>query len=271
MTDTTETPEEERSPRDTRRMLKAILLIQVGLAGVLIASDMLRVLPGILDRTEAPALTEPLRPGDQTRRYRPEELSPREGRPGTRPVPIQQDMPSRLMFETATWEGRPTLILTGMIAAEDSDRLTEHLETLETPPELVFLNSSGGSVRDALGIGRTLRDLGAETRMTEADICLSACPYVLASGTVRQVEEGAMVGVHQHFFGQNTALPAFLAVEDIQRGQGLVMAYLDEMGVDPMLMEPALLTPPNEIYLLTAEEMAEFGLTTPVAEEASAN
>lgn len=71
-----------------------------------------------------------------------------------------------------------------------------------------------------------------------------------------------MVGVHQHYFGENTVLPAFLAVEDIQRGQGEVMGYLDEMGIDLRLMQPALATPPDAIYILVREELERYGLVT---------
>ncbi|EAR51597.1 hypothetical protein OG2516_01721 [Oceanicola granulosus HTCC2516] len=248
--------------RETRSTIRMILWIQLGLAGVLLGSDLVRILPELAFPSDAPALTEPLRPGDQTRRYRPAELAPREAPPGSRPMPASEDMPSRLLFESTRWEGRPTLTVAGQIEAGDAERFAEYLDAERTPPELVYLNSPGGSVVDALAIGRALRDLGAETRMTEADICLSACPYMLAGGAVRAVEDGAMVGVHQHYFGENTALPAFLAVEDIQRGQGAVMAYLDEMGIDPRLMQPALVTPPDEIYLLTQDELAQYGLVT---------
>ena len=87
-------------------------------------------------------------------------------------------------------------------------------------------------------------------------------PYVLAAGRERSADEDARIGVHQHYFGENTLLPAFTAVSDIQRGQGLVMRYLDEMGIDLRLMEPALMTPPKEIYLLTREELRDFNLLT---------
>ncbi|SLN19497.1 hypothetical protein [Roseisalinus antarcticus] len=246
----------------TRGAIRAILWLQVGLAVVLLGSELIRVLPQIVWPSAAPELTAPLAPGDQTRRYRPAELPARDAPPGSRPVPVTTDMPSRLLFEPATWEGRETLTLTGTIAPGDAERLSDYLDG-RTAPELVFLNSPGGSVGDALSIGRSLREMEAETRMSQADICLSACPYMLAAGVRRQVAEGAMVGVHQHFFGENIALPAFLAVEDIQRGQGEVMAYLAEMGIDPLLMQPALVTPPDEIYLLTAEELSRYGLVTP--------
>ena len=63
------------------------------------------------------------------------------------------------------------------------------------------------------------------------------------------------------FFGQSTLLPAFVAVESIQRGQGEVMAYLDEMGIDPLVMQHALITPPDEIYVLLPEELRAYRIT----------
>jgi len=250
------------APHPVRRWLLAILGLQVGLALLLFGADVARVLPGILSGSTAPGMTEPTRPGDQTRRYAPDDLTFRPPAPGSRPIPSTLDMPSRLAFDTADWDGGTALTLTGTIADGDANRLAEWLETQAVPPTTVFLNSPGGSVLDALAIGRTLRRLEVGTAMTETDICLSACPYILAAGTSREVAEGAWVGVHQHYFGQNAALPAFLAVEDIQRGQGEVMAYLIEMGIDPALMQHALMTPPSEIYLLEPEELLAYRLAT---------
>jgi len=42
-----------------------------------------------------------------------------------------------------------------------------------------------------------------------------------------------------------------------------VMDYLVQMGVDLRLMPLALRTPPAEINVLDAEQMADLGLTTP--------
>jgi len=127
----------------------------------------------------------------------------------------------------------------------------------------VELHSTGGSVADALEIGRTLRDAGLDAAVPAGRLCLSACPYILAGGVTRAVGEGAAVGVHQHYHGENSYLPAFLAVEDIQRGQAEVLAHLARMGVDPLVMVPALSTPPAEIYVLVPEELERYRLVAP--------
>ncbi|MCP3881780.1 MAG: hypothetical protein GY701_25835, partial [Sulfitobacter sp.] len=154
--------------------------------------------------------------------------------------------------------GGTRVLLEGGIMAGDAERIEKQITALDPQPEGVILNSPGGSVSDALRLGRYLRDAGLTTALRSGDICYSACPYLLAAGTSRDVPEDASVGVHQHFFGESTLLPAFVAVEDIQRGQGEVMTYLDQMGIDPLVMQHALVTPPDEIYLLLPEELTRY-------------
>lgn len=240
-----------------RRALAAILIFQVGLAAFLFAGDLqggFSLSPG---RPEAPEFRQPVRPGDQRRTYEPRPTRERPSRDG---VPVSEPMPERLVLTQpdGTWQ------LEGMIAPGDAERIIGQLSEGEAPERLV-LNSSGGSVQDALALGRHLRRAGVAIDMGAEDVCLSACPYLLAGGTERVVDAEARVGLHQHYFGESTILPAFVAVESIQRGQGEVMIYLDEMGVDPLMMQHALGTPPDEIYLLVAEELTRYGLATEVA------
>ena len=84
-----------RAPNPTRRWIGAILALQVGFAGALVAIDLGRALPGLIAPSRAPALTEPTSPGDQTRRYRPDRMPSRPGLPDT------GDMPTRLLAERA--------------------------------------------------------------------------------------------------------------------------------------------------------------------------
>ena len=249
--ETSEKLEGTRRPPIVGRVLIGVLIFQLGLAVLLFWGDLgegLR-LPGFGPR--APELTEPIRPGDQTRRFRPE----RAPNPG-QPMP-DTALPDRLIL-TPVSGGRAAL-LEGTIEAGDAERITKQLAELSPAPEEIYLNSPGGSVRDALELGRYLRREGFDTALRDGDICYSACPYLLAAGEARTVPDSASVGVHQHYFGESTILPAFVAVEDIQRGQGEVMRYLDDMGVDPLEMQHALVTPPDEIYVLLPEELRRYG------------
>lgn len=236
--------------RPIRRMLTGVLAFQLVLGGLLFLGDIGRDFAWPTGGPEAPRFDLPTRPGDQTRRY--DTTLPAS--PGTQ---IDGPMPDRLVLEPLE-DGRA--LLTGRIEPGDAARIADQIAA--TPARDILLHSPGGSVIDALDIGRALRAAGKTTQVRERDVCLSACPYILAAGTERRVAEGGRVGLHQHYFGENTFLPAFLAVQDIQRGQGEVMRYLDQMGVDPMMLVHSLSTPPQAIYLLSVEELSRYRLTT---------
>jgi hypothetical protein len=246
------------------RAIRWLLGTQIALAGLLAAGGVVDILPGLLNGpTRAPSLQSPINPGDQTRRYdprlRPGDAPAGPGFPGGVP-------PSRLAWETREIAGSPGLFVSGTIAPGDAARLIEHLDGLDAPPDVISLHSPGGSVADALEIGRHLRGSGLSAHLGPGAACFSACPYILAGGLERRISRSAMLGVHQHYFGESTVLPAFLAVKDIQRGQAEVMAYLDEMGIDLMVMERAMQTPPEDIYVLVPDELTGFNFATELTE-----
>jgi hypothetical protein len=246
---------------DTRRVLYAVLALQLGMAAFLAGRDVWATLPHLAWPSPQPQLTTPIAPGDQTRRYAPRDTPLEQTRPDApeRPYRSTGDMPRRLEFLRMG----DVLRVTGAIEEGDAARFAKALEG-EKGVTTLRLNSPGGSVQDALEIGRTIRAARLETRLEAVDVCFSACPYVLAGGRERHVHPDAQVGVHQHYFGANTVLPAFLAVESIQYGQGAVMRFLDEMGVDSLVMQHALATPPDEIYILLEAELLSYRLATVV-------
>ena len=228
------------------RVLIGVLGFQLLLGGLLFVGDLQNGFSLPRMGPKAPSLSETVRPGDQTRRF-----SPNRAVPGSR-----EPLPERLTLTVVS--AGATVLLEGEIAGGDATRILKQINELREAPTRAILNSPGGSVQDALELGRALRLAGMETEMREGDICYSACPYLLAAGVTRTVPEEAIVGVHQHYFGESTLLPAFAAVEDIQRGQGQVMRYLDQMGIDPLVMQHALVTPPDEIYVLLPEELQRY-------------
>ncbi|WP_411836614.1 hypothetical protein [Paracoccus sp. ME4] len=234
-----------------QRAIRAVLLSQVVMAAAIVGLDLWQA-PG----RAAPGLYAPPAQGPSVRPYRPDLRPADPAQPG---APAMRTMPEALEFAEA--DGAITLV--GQIGPGDADRFAAWLNRTRPTATVVALDSSGGSVSDALAIGRTIRAAGMATRVADGAVCLSACPYILAGGTERQVAAGGVVGVHQHYFGQSTILPAFMAVSDLQRAQAGVMDYLVQMGVDLRLMPLALRTPPAEINVLDAEQMADLGLTTP--------
>lgn len=250
----------ERGVSASGRVLRAMLAAQIGLAGLIVFGDFARVLPDLWTANPVPPAAVPVRPGDQTRRYAPRDLP--MDRPAGPGFPRSDTVPERLQFTETRIDDRPALMLEGEIEPGDADRFDAYLAQAAGKPEVIALHSPGGSVSDALEIGRTIRAAEMETVMQAGAACFSACPYILAAGVVRAVSREALVGVHQHYFGENTFLPAFVAVESIQHGQGEVLDYLGEMGIDLRLSAKAMQTPPQSIYILLEAELTEFQLAT---------
>ncbi len=241
-------------------MLKLLLIAQCALGILVVISDLpMEFLSGTEPRS--PDLSVPVAPGNQTRRFEPDRRP--VDLPAVPGFPTDAAVPLRLEFLTST-EGLPegTVLLNGSIADGDAGRFADWLQGTPIRPSSIALNSPGGDVDDALEIGRLIRDRELQVVIASGAICFSACPYILAGGMEREISREAYVGVHQHYFGENTYLPAFLLVSDIQAGQGEVMAFLGEMGIDPMVMAKALITPPDDIYVLLPEELKAFGLAT---------
>ncbi|MHA7826212.1 MAG: COG3904 family protein [Roseovarius sp.] len=247
------------------RSLTFILVLQIAVAGFLLMTDI-----GARWRfdtaSEEPSIDTPVSPGDQVRRYEPTRLRPNYSDPGSRPnIDLPDDLPPRLEFTLGKDpDFGEMLIMHGQIASGDAERFSAYLESLEAPPDGVAINSPGGVVREALQIGRLIRDQGLDTRIVPGTACLSSCPYVLAGGVERRVSLASSVGLHQHYYDTPGYLPVFLAVEGIQRGQGKTMRHLIEMGIDPGVMIYSLTTPPNDIYLLVESELIESRMATEV-------
>lgn len=245
------------------RLLKTMLAAQCLLALLVVLGDLPRDVLGGLPGSgpKVPSTEVPVTPGNQTRQFEPRRL-PRD-EPSGPGFPSDAVVPRRLEF-TPTRIGAfdDAVLITGTIADGDAERFDAWLTERATPPPAFALHSPGGAVHEALAIGRIMRAQGALVIVTAGASCFSACPYILAGGLERQVSKNAMVGVHQHYFGENTYLPAFLLVSGIQVGQGEVMTYLADMGIDPMIMAKALMTPPDDIYILIPEELERFKLST---------
>lgn len=158
------------------------------------------------------------------------------------------------------------LLLSGRIANGDANRFTAFLDDLVKPPDHIAFHSPGGRLREALEIGREIRNREHNTLLTPNSICLSSCPYSFAGGITRTVSDKAIVGLHQHYFEQPKYLPVVFAVEAIQNGQAETMEHLKSMGVDPAISILAMKTAPNDIYILLPSELEEYLLATSLLE-----
>jgi hypothetical protein len=167
--------------------------------------------------------------------------------------------------------------------------------------KIVYLSSPGGSVFAAMQLGRAFRKRGMTTVVgksikppgydgfdaIEPSECMSACVLAFAGGKSRYYRSrfGAIysnsdrnasdknaLGLHQFYTmaGESPEERSMTAetakafgIEGAQVVMGVEMAYLAEMGVDPLLLSLASTTKPGDIYTLTEAEAVHFKLAMP--------
>ena len=139
----------------------------------------------------------------------------------------------------------------------------------------VALDSPGGSVADALKIGRLIHDKGFSTIVAPGALCASACPLILAGGKKRVASSKSAIGVHEVFEATSTvdaSRPSSTsevtagAVAAVQQTTAAISRYLALVGVDPALWLHALDTPPDRLYYFSAQELTDLKLVTNVNE-----
>ncbi len=167
----------------------------------------------------------------------------------------------------------------GLITADTPRAFEEFAKNHDLKGATVVLDSAGGSVLDAIRLGRKWRELGLSTTLgatvqdTTADgrainarilpeaHCESMCVFLMLSGVNRYAPPQAHVRVHQIWMGDraDNAKDASYTAEDlmiIQRDIGRLANYAFEMGGSGDLIRLSLSVPPWEpLRELTADEL----------------
>jgi ATP-dependent protease ClpP protease subunit len=164
-----------------------------------------------------------------------------------------------------------TLTLTGPLERGDGDRFTAELHSLEADfkdgalGQVVF-DSPGGSVSEALTIGRALRTYRVWASVGADGMCASSCVLAFVGAAHRQYGK---IGVHRPYFEDARGL----AVGDIgaswRRLDRDIREYLHEMNVSDTLGDVMMATAPEKVKWLTYEEQGSLrvGGTDPIVEE----
>ena len=164
--------------------------------------------------------------------------------------------------------GDGKLMATGMITPGTGETFKAEVEKRGGYIKTVVLNSTGGSVQDAIAMGRLIRQKKFSTAVENGNYCASSCPLVFAGGVERRAGEKAAIGVHQVF--SPTDNPAANNMDQAQRISADCQKYLVEMGVDPRLWIHAMETPRGELYHLKPDELLSLKLATQRGEQKSA-
>jgi hypothetical protein len=140
--------------------------------------------------------------------------------------------------------------------AAEVDRRGEYIKT-------VVLNSAGGSVVDALAMGRLIRERKFATEVDPGRYCLSSCPLVFAGGVERRAGDRATIGVHQVAAIRSAANGQ--PRDEMSFAQNIsarCQRYLDDMGVSLQVWVHAMETPHDKLFVLKPDELKSLNLVT---------
>lgn len=126
----------------------------------------------------------------------------------------------------------------------------------------VVLASPGGSVRDALAMGRLNRDKKFVTEVEGNRYCASSCPLAFAGGVERRAGAGAAIGVHQVSAVTKGDFTGADGMENAQQISALCQKYLREMGIDLEVWVHAMETPRDGLYYFKPDELLSLKLAT---------
>jgi hypothetical protein len=162
--------------------------------------------------------------------------------------------------------GDGRLLATGTINPGTANAFAAEIAKRGGYVKTVVLHSPGGSVTDALDMGRLIRKKGFATEVEDDRYCASSCPLVCAGGVERRAGSKAAIGVHQvtAVARDGTTHPPDGA-ERVQRISADCQRYLRDMGVDSMVWIHAMETPANELFYFKPDELVILKLATPRA------
>ena len=138
-------------------------------------------------------------------------------------------------------------------------------------PRAFIIDSPGGNLAGALGLGGVLRRIGLpvvvgtvrDKSITPA-FCGSACVYVLMGGRSRRVPAGSTVAVHSlrrvpdGAEGEGVSRTRSVTRRQVTR---ILENYARLMGVDPAVIALSMRVPVQAKRVLTPAELRRFGLS----------
>jgi hypothetical protein len=132
-----------------------------------------------------------------------------------------------------------------------------------------MLNSPGGSVNDALAMGRLIREKKFATEVEAGKTCASSCPLVFAGGVERRAGANAAIGVHQvAAVSSGNAAPRD-EMDVAQRISARCQRYLGEMGINLQVWVHAMETPHDRLFVFKPDELKSLNIVTTAATPAA--
>ena len=196
----------------------------------------------------------------------------------------ERKMPMRFTWVACEPNCRGWIGAVGIVTGDTVKDFDEFARGRELAGATVVLDSSGGSVNDAIKMGRRWRRMGLLTTVgTTVEVqtpsglkpavvphayCESMCVFLLLAGTTRFVPDQAHVRVHQIWMGDRADDPraATYTAQDlmiVERDIGRLAKYTFDMGGTGDLLSLSLDVPPwEDLHELSPAELLTTNLAT---------
>lgn len=158
------------------------------------------------------------------------------------------------------------LTATGTITPGTSQSFAAEIDKYGEYIKTVVLNSPGGSVTDALAMGRLIRERKFATEVEAGKYCASSCPLVFAGGVERRAGSRAAIGVHQVAVSSSNVLgPPRDEMSIAQNISARCQRYLGDMGISLQVWVHAMETPHDRLFVFKPDELKSLNVVTAVA------
>jgi hypothetical protein len=149
--------------------------------------------------------------------------------------------------------------ITPGISQSFATEVAKHGDYIKT----VVLNSPGGSVIDALAMGRLIRERKFTTEVEAGKYCASSCPLVFAGGVERRAGNKAAIGVHQVAVSAADVLgPPRDEMSIAQNISARCQRYLGDMGISLQVWVHAMETPHDRLFVFKPDELKSLNIVT---------
>jgi hypothetical protein len=186
-----------------------------------------------------------------------------------RPVPRLTDatLNAAMTFELV---GNGRLIAAGTIMPGTAKAFAAEIAKRGSYVKTVVLRSPGGSVTDALAMGRLIREKKFATEVEKGKACASSCPLVFAGGVDRRAGQNAGIGVHQVSALAAGPLSGADGMQNAQQISAACQKYLRDMGIDLEVWVHAMETPSEALYYFAPDELITLRLATQIGDSRGA-
>src|SRR5258708_15676246 len=178
-------------------------------------------------------------------------------------VPLPQ--PDGAMAQPMTFElvSGGKLMATGTITPGISQNFATELGKRGDYVKPVVRDSRGGSMTDALAMGRLIRERKFATEVEAGKYCASSCPLVFAGGVERRAGDRASIGVHQVAALRSAANgPPRDEMSVAQNISARCQRYLADMGVSLQVWVHAMETPHDRLFVFKPDELKSLNMVT---------